>query len=378
MSAKPRIVHVYKDYWPPVVGGIERTIHWMAHGTCERFDVTVLVNSTSSQTTQRTDGPIRIIEVGAYGRIASAPIAPSMPRWLRKLEADIWHFHIPNPTGDMSWLLSRPKGRVVATYHSDIVRQAGALKLYAPFLRAFLRKCDVVMPTSPRLIDSSPFLSAVRERCTPVPLGMPQERFARTPASAGTAREIRKRYPAGGLAVFVGRLRYYKGLHFAIGALRHAPGASLLVIGEGGERAKLEQLAREVGVADRVFFVGELSDDDMAAHLQAADVFVFPSHLRSEAYGLSQIEAMASGLPVICCDLPTGVPWVTQDGVTGIVVPPENEEALGAALKRILSDHAMRFRMGEAALRRASTEFTADAMNARLMDVYDRVLQASS
>ena len=111
--AKPRVVHVYKDFWPPVVGGIERAINWMIGGLRERFDFTVLVNSRTRQTREREWEGVRVIEVGEWGRVQSAPVSPAFPLWLRKLQADIWHFHIPNPTGDLSWWLARPRGKVV-------------------------------------------------------------------------------------------------------------------------------------------------------------------------------------------------------------------------------------------------------------------------
>jgi rhamnosyl/mannosyltransferase len=374
VSARPRIVHVYKDYWPPVLGGIERSINWMVHGCADAFDITVLVNSRDGTTRERTDGPIRIIEVGQWGRLQSAPIAPSFPLWLRRLRADLWHFHIPNPTGDFSYLLARPRGRVVATYHSDVVRQKMALRLYGPFLRAFLRRCDAVMPTSPRLVESSPFLREVREKCRPVPLGMPLAPFAATPERANAAREIRRRHRGMPLLVFVGRLRYYKGLHFLVGAMRALPHVQFLVVGEGPEGPRLRRLAEELGVAERIHFLGELDDEATISHLHAADIFVMPSHLPSEAYGLSQIEAMACGKPVVCCDLATGVPWVTQDGETGIVVPPADEEALAAAIAKLLGDSALRFRMGEAAYRRAHAEFSRERMAERIKAVYAEAL----
>lgn len=368
-----RIVHVYKDFWPPVLGGIERSINWMIGGLKDRHDFTVLVNSRTSSTREREWEGVRIVEVGEWGRFQSAPLSPAFPLWMRRLRADIWHFHVPNPTGDVSWLLSRPKGRAVATYHSDVVRQKWAMALYGPVLRAFLTRCDRVLPTSPHLITSSPILRDLQERCTVVPLGMPQGRYERTAESGLRAREIKRQFKGFPLLVFVGKLRYYKGLQFLVSAMRGLPHVQLAIIGEGPEGPKLERLAAELKVDDRVQFLGELPDDEVVPYLHAADLFVLPSHLTSEAYGLSQIEAMACGVPVVCCDLPTGVPWVNQDGRTGRVVPPADDEALAAAIGELLSDTTRRLRMGEAALRRAREEFSQEAMCRRLEAVYTEV-----
>ncbi len=372
--SKPRVVHVYKDFWPPVIGGIERAINWMVGGLRDRFDFTILVNSRSGATRRREWEGIPIIEVGEWGRFQSAPLSPSFPRWMGSLPADLWHFHIPNPTGDVSYLLSRPKGKVVATYHSDVIRQKWALALYGPLLRKFLKSCDVIMPTSPPQIDGSPFLSEFRGKCRPVPLGMPLAPFARTAETGNRVREIKRLYKGFPLIVFVGKLRYYKGLQFLVAALRNLPHVHLLIIGEGPEREKLGRLVDEFGLGNGVHFLGELSDEEVVAHLQAADVFVLPSHLPSEAFGLSQVEAMACGVPVVCCDLPTGVPFVNQHGVTGLVVPPADEGALAVAIGDLLADPQKRFQMGEAALRRAQGEFSQEAMCGRIGDVYTEVL----
>lgn len=374
-SQKPRVIHVYKDFWPPILGGIERSINWMVDGLRDEFDFTILVNSRTKETRRREWEGIPIIEVGEWGRFSSAPLSPSFPFHLKKLKADIWHFHIPNPTGDVSALLARPRGAVVATYHSDIVRQSWAMGIYGPFLNRFLKQCDIIMPTSPRLIDSSPFLSRFRKKCQPVPLGMPLAPFARTVDSANQTRVIKKRYKGYPLLVFVGRLRYYKGLQYLVSAMRGIPHAHLLIIGIGPEEEKLRRLTDEFELRDRIHFLGELDDEEVVCHLQAADVFVMPSHLPSEAFGLSMVEAMACGIPVVCCDLKTGVPFVNQDGVTGRVVPPADDEALAKAISGLLSDANTRFKMGEAALRRANEMFSQKAMCTGIAEVYRTALK---
>ena len=373
---RPRILHVYKDYYPPVVGGIERTIHLMAQGTRDEFDVRVLVNSGSRRTwTEELDG-VRVTRVAEWGRVASAPISPAFVRALRReaADADLLHFHHPNPTGDVACLLTRPAAPIVMTYHSDVVRQRAAMVIYGRIQERMMRACRVIMPTSPYYIESSPWLRRHRDRCRVLPLGIDVSRLDPTPEIRERAADIRSRYP-GPLIAFVGRLRYYKGLHYLIRAMKDVD-ATLLAVGRGADLPRLQAEAASQDVAERCRFLGDLPEPEMVAVLHAADVFCLPSHLRSEAFGLSQVEAMACGLPVVSCRLPTGVPFVNQDGVTGLTVPPASSEALASALNRLLTDQELRLRMGAAAAERARSLFSAERMCRDLKEVYREVLSA--
>src|SRR6185295_7577409 len=104
-------------------------------------------------------------------------------------------------------------------------------------------------------------------------------------------------------------------------------------------------------------------------------VYCLPSVERAEAFGIVQVEAMASGKPVLCCELRNGVTWVNQDGVTGLVVPPADPAALAAALRRLADDAGLRSRLGAQARKRALGTFTQEAMARATLDVYRQVLQ---
>jgi rhamnosyl/mannosyltransferase len=114
--------------------------------------------------------------------------------------------------------------------------------------------------------------------------------------------------------------------------------------------------------------------DDLAALYHAAEVFVLPSIERSEAFGLVQLEAMAAGRPVVSCDLGTGVAWVNQHQVTGLVVPPRQPAALAAALNSLLDDPALRARLGAAGRARVLSHFTRERMVSEIEAVYRRLL----
>src|SRR5258708_24740910 len=139
-------------------------------------------------------------------------------------------------------------------------------------------------------------------------------------------------------------------------------GRALLAGGESTWRqAELEQLAHQLGVADRVVFLGQ-QERALPALYQACDVFTLPSIERSEAFGIVQLEAMAAGRPVVSCDVGTGVAWVNQNEVTGLVVVPRDPDRLAAALNRLLDDPVLRDRLGQAGRERVREEFTLARM----------------
>lgn len=370
----PSILHIYKDYYPPVIGGIEKHINQLVNGARDDYSIRVLVANTRPRTEMEDIEGIHVIKAASWGRFASAPLCPGFPKLLRKYAADILHFHCPNPTGELSYLMVNPPGKVVVTYHSDVIRQKWAMGVYGYFLRKFLDRARIVLPTSPNYIESSPFLSRVRARCTVIPLGIETAHFQKTPEALARAAQLRE--TAGGLPVilFVGRLRYYKGLIFLIEAMPRI-NAHLMIVGEGPEADNINKTARLFKVENRVSLLGSLPDKDLPACYYAADVFCLPSHLRSEAYGIVQLEAMACGLPVVSCDIKTGVPFVNRDGETGIVVPPASPSRIADAINKLLENEALRKQLGENARNRVLAEFDLSVMIQKIKRVYKEALK---
>jgi rhamnosyl/mannosyltransferase len=149
---------------------------------------------------------------------------------------------------------------------------------------------------------------------------------------------------------------------------------ALALGGQGPLTPELERIAREAGVAERVHFLGRIPDKDLPAWYHACDVFCLPSVEPAEAFGIVQVEAMACGKPVVCCQLDNGVNWVNRDGETGIAVPPADPAALAGALAPLQQDASLRVRLGDQARRRALAHFTSAAMAKSTLAVYREVL----
>lgn len=359
--------------YPPVEGGIERTIFHLTRLTKEAFDPSVIVASLSSHpSTREVDGGVQVVEVPSYGRLLSTPVAPGFAAAMRESKADLFHFHFPHPTGEVAYLLSGLKTPSVVTYHSDVVRQKAALRLYRPFQERFLACMDVIMPTSRRYLETSEALAPLVDRCLVVPLGLPLEDYELSEEGEARALEFRRQW--GGFVLFLGRLRYYKGLAFLIEAAKSLPGTHIVIAGEGKERLALEEQTYALGLEERVHFLGDVDQAKAVALLHSAAVFCLPAHQRSEAFGLCQVEAMACKLPIVSTDLPTGVPEVNRHEETGLIVPPADSEALTHALHCLLADRPLREKLGAAGRRRAELLYTASRMAEQVSEIYWSVL----
>jgi glycosyltransferase involved in cell wall biosynthesis len=153
---------------------------------------------------------------------------------------------------------------------------------------------------------------------------------------------------------------------------------NLLIVGTGPLREKLGALASDLGVADRVFFLGKIDHDRLVASYHAADVFVFASNARSEAFGLAQVEAMAAGLPVVNTSIDSGVPFVSLHEQTGLTVPPGDVDALAAAIQRLLDRRELQMSLGAAASLRAKQEFSLELMTSRTASLYEAIMHDAS
>lgn len=362
------VLQVHK-YYHPHVGGIESHVKTVAEGlAADGYGTSVLASTRRGRGGLFEIGGVDVRKASSVGEVLSVPLAPAFPVRLRRCsqDRDVVHFHLPDP---LSVTAQSVAGRrdvgTVATYHSDIVRQSRALRVYAPVLRRFLASVDEIVVSSPRILEHSVFLAPHAEKCTVIPFGVDVERFRSPPESSGDIAEGRP------TVLFVGRLVYYKGLDVLLEAVQDVD-ANLRIVGDGPLRGRLERYVATNGLSEDVTFLGRVSDTELRAAYFDADVFVLPSNEPSEAFGIAQLEAMAAGLPVVNTDLPTGVPWVSQDGVTGRTVPPGDADALAGALTELLGDPERRREYGRQARKRVQERFTEARMVADIEDVYER------
>jgi glycosyltransferase involved in cell wall biosynthesis len=298
----------------------------------------------------------------------STPVSLTFPFWLRQMKADILHFHLPNPLAVLAYFLVRPRGKLVVTWHSDIVKQKKLARLLRPLEEWFLRKADLILATSPNMITHSSSLAKFREKCRVVPLGINANRY-------GEPAGMEARDHAKKAILFVGRLVYYKGVHVLVEAMRGVD-AELIIIGRGPLHDELIAAIKANGLEDRISIIPPVPFDKLIEYYYRSDVFILPSIASSEAFGIVQLEAMACGKPVISTNLPTGVPFVNEHGKTGLVVKPGDASELREAIRVLLGDDGLRLRMGECARNRVLAEFTNDRVAERVRSIYKSLLQS--
>jgi glycosyltransferase involved in cell wall biosynthesis len=371
-SRRLEVLHVGKFY-PPHMGGIETHLEALCGELRRSVDVEVVVANDGRSRVEETQDCVPVLRLPTWLTLVSTPLCPSMIARIRKYRGDILHLHLPNPMAVLAYLASGYRGTLVATYHSDMVRQKILGPLFEPLLHEALRRCGAIITTSPNYLQTSSVLARHQERCHVIPLGIRIEAFEH--CEPGAAAAVRDQY-GDPLIVSVGRLVYYKGFEYLIRAMTRVPG-KLLIVGEGPLRERLGALALEIGVAERVVFLGKVSHEHLVTCYHAAQVFVLASVARSEAFGIAQIEAMAAGLPVVNTNLDSGVPFVSLHQQTGLTVPPADPDALAAAINALLQNPELRASLGRAGHLRARQQFSLEAMASRTLSVYEQLAKPS-
>ena len=363
-----KVLHVFKTYLPDSFTGVERVIWQISEGVAASG---IESHVLSLSRTPRA-APLPIANHWAHSArqdlyVASTGLSRQLFGAFRRLAAtvDVVHYHFPWPMIDLVRLLTRVRRPSVVTYHSDIVRQRVLRAAYRPLMLQFLAAADRLVATSPNYVRTSPVLQRFTAKTSVIPIGVAGDSLpAVDPQLAASWRDrVGERF-----LLFVGVLRYYKGIPFLLEAAR-ASGVPVVIAGDGDLRG-----AVEAATLPNVQLVGAVSEDDKAALLQLCTGFVFPSHLRSEAFGIALVEAAMSAKPMISCEIGTGTSYVNADGETGFVVPPADPQALADAMTRLWHEPARAAAMGLAARARYERLFTADVMADAYRALYEELV----
>jgi O-antigen biosynthesis rhamnosyltransferase len=363
-----RVLHFYKTSFPDTMGGIEQVINQVARGANKLGIQTDVLSLTTERVT-------RTIEIDGYLahrarlnlQIASTGFSVSAFWRFSQLakRADVIHYHFPWPFMDVVHFATLVKKPTVVTYHSDIIRQKYLDKLYGPLKNKFLASVDRIVATSPNYLATSDVLKKFSNKVSVIPIGLDKATYP-TPVPD---RLLFWRDRLGSkFFLFIGVLRYYKGLHILLEAMQGLD-YPIVIVGAGPIESELKVQALRLNL-NNIHFLGKVSNDDKVALLTMCYCVLFPSHLRSEAFGISLLEGAMYGKPMISSEIGTGTTFINIAHETGLVVPPSNPAALRQAIQYLWIHPDKVAEMGARAEERYWEHFTAEQMVKSYVNIY--------
>jgi len=337
-----KVLHFYKTYLPDTIGGVEQMINQIVLGVAD-LGVASEVLSLSLSVVEKTievDGHV-VHRCRSNFEVASTPFSASAFKQFRQLAlgVDLIHYHFPFPFSDIVHFATQVKKPTLVSYHSDIVKQKWLSKLYKPLTHHFLSDIDHIVASSPNYLESSDTLSRFKHKASVIPFGLNKSSYPK--ATIKKLNAWREKFGPR-FFLFVGVMRYYKGLHILV---------------------------------KNIHFTGFLPDEDKVALLELCYAVVFPSHLRSEAFGISLLEGAMYGKPLISCEIGTGTTYINIDKETGVVVPPNDPVALRQAMDYLWNNSKEALAMGVRAEARYRKLFTAERMAQSYAALYEKLLK---
>ncbi len=371
-----KVLQVYKTYFPETTGGVEQVINQIARWACKLGVETEVFTLSSSLEglSDYIDGH-KVHRCKSNIEIASTPLSISAFSEFKKVceDVDIIHYQFPYPFADMLHFASRINKPTLLTYQSDIVKQKHLFKLYKPLMRRFLSSVDQIVATSPNYLETSQVLSEYKSKTCVIPLGIDKNTYP--DVDQLRLESWRKRFGTK-FFLFIGVLRYYKGLHILVEAANNSD-YPVVIVGAGPIEDDLKAHAKSLGVSN-IHFIGHVPNEDKVALLVLCYAVLFPSHLRAEAFGISLLEGAMYGKPLISSEIGTGTTYINIDKETGLVVGPSDPVSLRNAMDYLWSHPEEAAQMGRRAESRYQKLFTAKKMVNSYVSLYEMLLNKYS
>lgn len=291
---------------------------------------------------------------------------------IRKISSkfDLIHIHHPDPMAAISLFLSGYKGKVVLHWHSDILRQKELLIFFSPLQKWLLDRSDIIIATSPIYAEHSTLLNHYKNKLRVVPIGIKQSNLIKN------TEQIKLKYLNKKIIFSLGRLIYYKGFEYLIQAAHYLSNDYVIVIGGSGPlETKLKDQIQNQSLNEKVFLIGQISDEEVDQYFSACNVFCLSSIEKTEAFGIVILEAMAHSKPVVATNIEgSGVPWVNQHGVSGLNVPPRDPKMIAEAITDICDDQNLYNKLSEGAIGRYEQLFTIKQMGTSILNIYHELI----
>ena len=373
-----RIAHVTATF-PPYHGGTGNVCFYNAYELARRgHEAHVFTAAIRGAPAREQRDNLTVHRLQPLVRVGNAPVLPGLLWQLRGF--DVIHLHYPFFGGEITALIAMlSRTPLVVTYHQDVLL-GGLRELIARTLRRTIGR--LTLRAAARLLFTSldygqashiqPMLRNREHAVGELPNGVDLARFR--PGTAPPDLRARLGLAPGDQVVLMvaglDRAHYFKGVNVFLAALARLSSTTKgIVIGEGDLQATYEAQAHKLGIDGRVVFVGRISPEDLPHYYQLADVTALPSVTMGEAFGLTLVESMACGTPVVATRLP-GVRTVVEHGRDGLLAAPGDPAALGDAIGWILDHQAERQAMGERARHKVEQRYDWQRIGAQLEALY--------
>ena len=374
-----KLVQLTKLYWPDNGGGIARVVESIAAGFSE-WEQRIITCQKAPGIKKSEDefGGVPVTRCRQYVDVSSTPLSTEYLKETGKhtKDADVVICHHPYPMNDLAILFGATKGKkLIYWWHCDIEQYGWLAKVYAPLVRHSLKKADAIIASSEGNIVNSKLVAPFQDKCHVIPFAVSDEYFEEGAKYCEKKwnEEVATVSDAATNILFLGRMVWYKGCEYLLRAFSEMKNknCTLTLVGGGPLEEELRSLSFELGIENRVEFTGMVSEEEKMERIKACDFMVLPSISKAEAFALVQIECMAFGKPIINTNLPSGVPYVSLDGKTGVTVEPENVEQLRDAMDRMVSDDELRGAYGKAARKMVEECYVNEAFVGKHRELVD-------
>jgi glycosyltransferase involved in cell wall biosynthesis len=368
------------------MSGMGNVCFYNAYGLGKRGHDVSVITSNYPHISYKYPDVMKVIRYKPLFRIGNAPFLPQI---LKIKNFDIMHIHLPFYFSDyiIYSLKKFHNPRYIVTYHNDSIMHNLISKLYIRFdnitvMKSLINNSEKICVTSIDYARNSNIRNILFNKIsniTELPCGVDINIF--NPQLDGNLVRIKYKIEDKLIVLFVGGLdeaHYFKGLEYLLKSIKilkeKRVNCCLLVVGEGNLKNKYIKLCRYLGIYKDVIFVGNVSESEKPYYYACADLFVFPSITREEAFGIVQLEAMASGKPVIASNLP-GVRTIIDNNKTGYFVQPKNFIELAEKMNLLLSDQQLRLNLGKEGRKKVVNLYSWDKIVTKLELIYEEVIR---
>jgi glycosyltransferase involved in cell wall biosynthesis len=374
-----KITHLGKFYFPDS-GGIESVTRTLAEGAANvGYDVNVICFTNSQHGSfEEKIGDVKVVRAGSFISIMSQPLSLTYlwKAFQFSRDSNIVHVHMPNMLAAFACIFIDPS-KLLIHWHSDVLGK-GFLGFFFKKLENYcIKRAQKIIVTSEIYANSSDDLKNYLEKVIVIPLGCKDygAHYIKDTTSS-LSEELNQFLKDKKLVLSVGRLVAYKGFDILIESVKYLDSDIVVVIvGSGPLRKELQGRICSLNLSHRIKLVGRQGEQELQELYKRAKIFCLPSIERSEAFGLVLLEAMSFGLPIVATKIPgSGVPWVNQQGVTGLNVEIKNPRSIAIACNQIINSHQTHNAYAKGSRLRYLKEFTEEIELQRALSLYNLML----